>query len=95
MALGTTLECSLAADGEPGFRIPSGALTRTADGRDAVWRFDPATGQVSLAPVEIRSYATGDVLVARGVEPGMRIVTAGVHVLREGQKVKELESAAP
>jgi len=38
------------------------------------------------------------VVVASGLEPGMQVVSAGVHVLSPGQKVtiyKEKEAAAP
>ena len=36
-----------------------------------------------------------EVLIAQGLTPGQRVVTAGANLLQPGQKVKLLESAAP
>lgn len=57
------------------------------DGKPAVWRFDPATKQVSLAPVSILQYRE-DGIVASGVRDGDWIVAAGVHKLLPGQIVR-------
>jgi len=62
------------------------------DGKPAVWRYDPATGQVSLAPVEVSQYREDGVLVASGVANGDWIVTAGVHKLIEGQVVRPYDA---
>ena len=62
------------------------------DGKPAVWRYDPATGQVSLAPIEVSQYREDGVLVASGVANGDWIVTAGVHKLIEGQVVRPYDA---
>ena len=64
------------------------------DGKPAVWRFDPATQQVSLAPVTIGQYREDGVVVTSGVREGDWIVAAGVHKLLPGQVVRPYESSA-
>ena len=64
------------------------------DGKPAVWRFDPATQQVSLAPVTIGQYREDGVVVTTGVRDGDWIVAAGVHKLLPGQVVRPYESSA-
>ena len=64
------------------------------DGKPAVWRFDPATQQVSLAPVTIGQYREEGVVVTSGVRDGDWIVAAGVHKLLPGQVVRPYESSA-
>jgi len=64
------------------------------DGKPAVWRFDPATQQVSLAPVTIGQYREDGVVVTSGVRDGDWIVAAGVHKLLPGQVVRPYESSA-
>jgi len=58
------------------------------EGKPAVWRFDPTSGQVSLVPVAVGQYREDGVLVTSGVGSGDWIVTAGVHKLIEGQVVR-------
>ena len=48
---------------------------------------DPAQMTVKLQPVVIATADGNDVVVSQGLEPGMQVVSAGVHVLSPGQKV--------
>ena len=41
-------------------------------------------------PVRIAGQAGNDVLLGAGVQPGQTVVTAGVNLLRNGQKVRIL-----
>lgn len=54
----------------------------------SVWVVE--NGAVKLVPVHVAGAAGNDILVAGGVAPGQTIVTAGVNLLKEGQKVKIL-----
>lgn len=82
---------------------PSALLPLTSiyhqDGKPAVWRYDPATHKVSLAPVAIGQYREDGVVVTSGVGNGDWVVAAGVHKLVPGQVVKPYDpgpsSAAP
>jgi multidrug efflux pump subunit AcrA (membrane-fusion protein) len=60
------------------------------DGKPAVWVFDRATATVALQPVTVLRYESGAVLLSSGLNQGDIVVTAGVHVLRPGQKVRLL-----
>ncbi|MEV4783108.1 efflux RND transporter periplasmic adaptor subunit [Burkholderia sp. LMU1-1-1.1] len=49
-------------------------------------------GAVKLAPVTIAGVAGNELILGSGVKPGQTIVTAGVNLLKPGQKVKILGS---
>lgn len=71
--------------------IPMTALFEK-DGSSTVWLYDQASGTVSARPVtlyEIR--ADGSAVVSAGLVAGDAVVTAGIHSLKEGQRVRELE----
>lgn len=54
----------------------------------AVWIYSPETSTVSLQSIEIAAYQFDSVLVHSGIQQGQIAVTAGVHKLHEGQKVR-------
>jgi len=56
----------------------------------AVWVVDPATGTLTLTAVTVARYIQDAVLIASGVAEGAMIVTAGVHKLDAGQRVRLL-----
>lgn len=93
MRLGSTVTGRMSVGGASGIRIPASALTR-ADGQPAVWVVDPKENTVSLREIEVASFSPDQVIVGGGLRPGEIVVTAGVHALRPGQKVRPLEAAA-
>jgi RND family efflux transporter MFP subunit len=54
----------------------------------SVWVVE--NGVVKLTPVQVAGASGNDILIASGVSPGQTIVTAGINLLRPGQKVKIL-----
>ena len=52
---------------------------------------DRTTQHVSLRPVELQRQDSSSIVVTRGLEGGEVVVTAGVHALRPGQKVRLAE----
>lgn len=68
-------------------RAPLSALVHNK-GASAVWVIE--NGAVRLQPVQVGGVAGNDVLLTGGVKPGQAIVTAGVNLLKNGQKVKIL-----
>ncbi|MDP4002969.1 efflux RND transporter periplasmic adaptor subunit [Methylobacterium sp. NEAU K] len=66
--------------------LPWSALYRY-DGRPAVWVYDPGRRTVSVRAVEIDRYGPDVIALKNGVEPGERIVVAGIQFLRPGQTV--------
>jgi len=59
----------------------------------AVWVVDAPSGKLTLTPVTVARYAADAVLVSGGVPDGALIVTAGVHKLDAGQRVRLLGQA--
>lgn len=74
-------------------RLPLSAL-KEEGGRTVVWVVDEKRGTVQPQPVQLAGAEGNDVVVTQGLVPGQRIVTAGVHVLSPGQKVKLYEESA-
>lgn len=93
LALGqsATLTIPLPAQ-QGGVRLPTTALVGS-QGASKVWQFDSATGTLRGVAVTIVGIDGNEVLVA-GIPPGAKIVTAGVHVLSEGQAVRPLDTTA-
>lgn len=75
-------------------RLPLSALFQEK-GRSAVWLVDPATMTVRLQPVAVSGADGNSVVIAGGLSPGQTVVTAGVHVLKPGQKVKLFAAPVP
>jgi hypothetical protein len=74
-------------NGGAGLRAPLTALHHQK-GVTSVWVVE--NGAVRLAPVRIVGQAGNDVLLGEGVKAGQTVVTAGVNLLRSGQKVRIL-----
>ena len=92
--LGTTITTAIPGGAVRGFRLPATAIL-TKDGKSSVWLLDPATKSVTLRNVQLIPNADGSVAVTSGIEAGARIVTAGVHHLKEGQKVRTEQEVTP
>lgn len=89
MELGSTVTGRIKLAAPPGVEIPASALTE-ADGRPAVWVVDPQSKTVSLREVDVLRHDPATVVISQGLETGDLVVTAGVQVLRPGQKVRLL-----
>jgi RND family efflux transporter MFP subunit len=87
MRLGATVTGQTDMRAVAGVELPATALT-TAENRPAVWVVDPASQEVSLTPVELQRQGSQTVVVTKGLKGGEVVVTAGVHALRPGQKVR-------
>jgi RND family efflux transporter MFP subunit len=100
LALGATVSVvpqTLERSGLQAIKLPTSAFRQ--DGQSsAVWVLDTASMTIKLQPVVIATADGNDVVVASGLQPGMQVVIAGVHVLSPGQKVtiyKEKQAIAP
>ena len=54
--------------------------------------FDPETGTVKRREVKMGGIRENKLLIIEGLEPGDRVAVAGVAFLRDGMRVKLLES---
>lgn len=86
MALGASVQLTLNASGPRLTALPASALTRSGD-KPAVFVVDEKTLTLHLRPVVIGRYSTSEIFLSAGVQPGERVVIAGVSKLREGEKV--------
>ena len=68
-------------------KLPLSAL-KEEQGRSTVWLVDRASMTVKLQPVQVAGADGNDAVIGAGLAPGQIVVTAGVHVLNPGQKVK-------
>lgn len=68
-------------------KLPLSAL-KEDKGASHVWLVDPATMAVRLQPVEVLGADGNEAVIGAGLSAGQVVVTAGVHVLTPGQKVK-------
>jgi multidrug efflux system membrane fusion protein len=76
-----------------GIRVPLQALAER-NGRSVVWVLDPKSMTVQPVPVVTGDVSGNMVLVASGLTLGQELVTAGVHVLGPGQKVRRYQVTA-
>ncbi|RZL11420.1 MAG: efflux RND transporter periplasmic adaptor subunit [Rubrivivax sp.] len=76
-----------------GVHLPLHALVEQ-QGKSSVWLLNPQSMTVSQQAVTTAEVTGNIVLVAAGLKPGQEVVTAGVHVLTPGQKVRRLATVA-
>lgn len=76
-------------EGASAIRLPLSAIVDRADQRQ-VWVVDPKTSRVALRAVKLGSPQDDQVLVLSGLAGGETVVSAGVHMLQPGQRVKLL-----
>ena len=93
MRFGASVTGSLKMATAPVVVLPAAALFDKGD-KPAVW-VDAAAKTISLKPVTVSRYETDRVIVSEGLAKGDIVVIAGVHRLREGQKVQMTEGGAP
>jgi membrane fusion protein, multidrug efflux system len=89
VALGMTATVRFTAGKQPALAVPLSAVFQQGD-RPAVW----VVGQdstLALRPVTVSAYTDAGATVAEGLQPGERIVAAGVHKLTGGQKVRVVQ----
>ena len=68
-------------------KLPLSAL-KEAQGSSVVWVVDRASMTVKPVPVLVAGADGNEAVITGGLAPGLIVVTAGVHVLNPGQKVK-------
>lgn len=86
MELGMTASVSVAGEAVPaGRKLPLSAIYQTGDTPE-VWVVE-GDDTVRLVPVRVTAFDDDDVLVD-GLDDGTIVVTAGVHRLEEGQRVR-------
>jgi RND family efflux transporter MFP subunit len=77
---------ALSLAGMPVIKLPTSALRKEGQGT-AVWVLDKATMTIKSQPIQVATADGNEAVVSAGLQPGMLVVSAGVHVLSPGQKV--------
>ena len=81
---------ALSMAGAQVIKVPTSAL-RQDGGATAVWVLDKSSMTLRSQPVQVATADGNDAVIASGLQPGMTVVSAGVHVLSPGQKVRVWE----
>lgn len=81
-----------ADDRKDRFAIPVQALFSSGGDNSSVWVFDPKAQTVSRRAVRVETLNRHHVEISGDLTPGQWIVTAGVHHLHPGQKVRLLQT---
>jgi membrane fusion protein, multidrug efflux system len=78
---------SNSSGGAQAIKLPTSSLMQNAQGASTVWLLDPASMTVNPVIVQVATADGNEAVIASGVKPGDKIVSAGVHVLSPGLKV--------
>jgi len=89
MRLGSTVTGRIKLAAPDGVEVPASALTE-GNGQPAVWVVDRLSQMVSLRSVDVVRFDRTSVVISKGLADGDLVVTAGVQMLRPGQKVRLL-----
>ncbi|WP_249661145.1 efflux RND transporter periplasmic adaptor subunit [Variovorax sp. PCZ-1] len=68
-------------------KLPTSSLMQNAQGASTVWLLDTAAMTVNPVIVQVATADGNEAVIAAGVKPGDKIVSAGIHVLSPGLKV--------
>ena len=91
--LGATVMAKLGKEQSPILRLPASAVL-ARDGANFVWVVDQPASTVSLHKVDLATDQAGTRVIG-GLAPGARIVTAGIHSLKQGQQVRIEQDQKP
>ena len=94
LPLGATATVALGEDAASALVLPLRAVGER-EGAPVVWLFDEANSTVSPVAITVSRFAEDGAHVTAGVQPGARVVAAGIHLLRPGQNVVARDAAGP
>ena len=84
------IQAQTGASGQNSIRLPHTAIL-DLQGKQYVWLIDGKTSKVGRKPITVSSIDRDTALIASGLSGGEKVVTAGVHLLRDGQRVTLLQ----
>ena len=53
-----------------------------------IWLLNPSTSTVSFHPIQVRQLGEELATISGNLHPGQQVVALGVHLLRDGQRVR-------
>ncbi len=87
MALGSTVLGTFPGKVDQVIALPASALTRAGE-RPAVFVVNSKTQQIQVRPIQLTRFDAQQIYLSAGVQPGERVVTAGVKTLLPGERVR-------
>jgi RND family efflux transporter MFP subunit len=86
--LGATVTVHLSRDaGADTLQVPVASVLDQGKG-PGIWLLNPSTSTVSFQPVQVRRLDEEVATVSGNVHPGQQVVALGVHLLRDGERVR-------
>ncbi len=89
LKLGSTVTGSVTLNKGSAIELPAMSLNKSGSS-PAVWVVNPDNNTVNLRNVKAIGYTQDSVIITEGLENGEIVVTAGIHSLYPGQRVKLL-----
>ncbi len=86
--LGATVTVHLSGDtGADTLQVPIASVLDRGNG-PGIWLVNPSTSTVSFQPVQVRRLDEELATISGNVHPGQEVVAVGVHLLRDGERVR-------
>ena len=86
--LGATVTVHLSGDaGADTLQVPIASVLDRGKG-PGIWLLNPSTSTVSFQPVLVRRLDEELATISGNVHPGQQVVAVGVHLLRDGERVR-------
>lgn len=93
--MSTMVTIKYKTDGAQAVSLPLSSVLESDSG-PAVWVYDPASETISARPVTISQIHTdGTVVASSGLSAGEIVVSAGIHSVKDGERVRLLPPASP
>lgn len=92
--MSTMVDIYLKTDHSDWVAIPINAMFEK-DGKNCVWVYDESKQTVNIRSIQLAEILTdGTLVVSEGVKAGEKVVSAGVHYLSDGEKVRVMPEAS-
>ena len=86
--LGATITVHLSGDGETDtLQVPVASVIDRGKG-PGIWVLNPSTSRVSFQPIQVRQVGEELATISGDLRPGQQVVALGVHLLRDGERVR-------
>ncbi len=98
MTTSVSVHFAAGSNGSAEFLIPVSAVASDIHSAPMVWLVDESSMTVTARPIKVGQMQGASIQVFEGIQPGDRVVVAGVAFLTEGQQVRlaaEVEQAEP
>lgn len=93
MTSSVTLDMSALLDTQTVYYLPIAAVVADKEMSPRVWTVDETDMTVRERKVQVGSMVGSSIEVTEGLEPGLRVITAGAAYLSEGMKVRLLKQS--